>query len=129
MPETLNLVVYACVLFYKRVGVGNICLRLVVVVVGDKVFNGVIREKLLELRAKLRGKGLVVRQHQRWLLNAFDHLCHCKGFSAAGNAEQRLLLKAQLNSSGKRVYSLGLVAGGSIFADNVKIWHMLLLGG
>ena len=50
MAQALNFVVYCAVLLNEGVGVRNICLRLIVVVVGNKIFDGVVREKLLEFR-------------------------------------------------------------------------------
>ena len=42
---------------------GDVGLRLVIIVVADEVFDGVLREEGLELVEELRGQRLVVRQH------------------------------------------------------------------
>ncbi|GAI17284.1 unnamed protein product, partial [marine sediment metagenome] len=51
----INLLVY--IYFFLNVGIsaGDIGFRLVVVVIADEVFYGVIREELLELGAELGG--------------------------------------------------------------------------
>ena len=102
---------------------GDICLRLVIVVVGDEVLHRVVREKLLELRAKLSRQGLVVGQHQRGTLHPFDDLGHGIGLSRAGDAQQHLLGKAVFNSPRQSLDRLRLVAGGLIGGYDVKIWH------
>ena len=87
-------------------------LGLVVVVVGDKVLHRVFGEKLLELRAQLRGEGLVVRQHERGALDFFDDARHREGLARAGHAEQHLLVEPQLHALRELFDGLGLVARG-----------------
>ena len=43
---------------------GDVCFRLIVVVVTDKILNSIVGEKLLKLGAELCRKRLVVREHQ-----------------------------------------------------------------
>ena len=50
------------VFFDVSIGLGDVCLRLVVVVVGDKILHGIIREKSLKLSKKLCGESLIVRE-------------------------------------------------------------------
>ena len=66
---------------------GDIRLRLIVVIVTDKIFHGVFREKFLELRAQLGGKGFVVGQYQRGALNAFNDFRHGERLAGAGHAQ------------------------------------------
>ena len=61
MTQALYLVVYGAVLFNEGIRVRNIRLRLVIVVIGNKIFDRVLREKLPELAAQLSRKRLVVR--------------------------------------------------------------------
>ena len=63
--QFLYLVVDAQVLLYVGVGHGEVCLRLVVVVVGYEILYGVVREKGLELPVELGCQSLVVAQDQR----------------------------------------------------------------
>ncbi len=80
-----------------------------------KVFYRVFREKFLELTIQLAGEGLIMGYHQSGVLElvAFPEAFH-KGF-----------------------YSLGLVAGGLVFAvkfecslfDERSLFHMQFIGG
>ena len=85
MPQSVDLLVDAGVLLNEGVCVGDVRLRLIVIVVGDEIFHRVVREKLLELRTELGGQRLVVSQHQRRTLHPFDDLGHGEGLAAAGD--------------------------------------------
>ena len=87
MAQALDLVVYGAVLFNKRIRMRNIRLGLIIVVVRNEVLHGVIREKLAKLRAQLRRKGLIVRQHERRAVQLFDNARHGEGLARAGHAE------------------------------------------
>ncbi len=102
---------------------GDIRLRLVVVVVGDEVLHRVVGEELLELRAQLGGQGLVVGQHQRGPLHLLDDLGHGKGLAGSGNAQQHLLLQPVLDALRQRGNGLRLVPGGLIFRYDFKFRH------
>ncbi len=52
----------------------HVRLRLVVVVVGDEVLDGVVREEAAELLEELRGEDLVVREDQGRPVHRLDHL-------------------------------------------------------
>ena len=58
---------------------------MVVVVVRDKILNGIIGEKFLELTIKLSGKRFVRRHDQRGPLNALDNIGDGVGFSGASH--------------------------------------------
>ena len=64
MPQALNLVVDRRVLFDIGVGMGDVGLRLVIIVIRNEVFDGVFREEFPEFAAKLSGKYLVMCQYQ-----------------------------------------------------------------
>ena len=81
----LNVLINRCILFYKRIGRWNIRLRLVIIVIGNEVLDGVIGKELLELSVKLGRQGFVVRHYDRWPLQLFDHVGHRKGFTGAGD--------------------------------------------
>ena len=102
---------------------GDIGLRLVVIVIGHEILHGVVGKKLLELRAELGRQGLVVGQYQRRPLDSLDDLGHGKGLSGASDAQQHLLLQSVLDALRQLGNSLGLVAGGLVFRYNLKIRH------
>ena len=122
-PQPVDLLVGGGVLFDIGIGVGNIGLRLVIVVVGDEILHGVIGEKLLELGAQLGRQGLIVGQHQGGTLDGLDGLGHGKGLAGAGDAQQRLLRKPHLHAPGEGGDGRGLIAGGLILTDHMEFGH------
>ena len=122
-PQPVDLVVGGGVLGDIGVRVGDIGLRLVVVVVGDEVLHRVVGEELLELGAQLGGQGLVVGQHQGGPLDLFDDLGHGEGLAGPGDAQQDLLLEPVLDALRQSGDGLRLVPGGLIFRDNFKFRH------
>ena len=63
MPEFFYLCIDVRILFYICVSRSHVCLRLVVVVVGNEVFHCVLRKKLLELAVQLSCQRLVMGYH------------------------------------------------------------------
>ena len=102
---------------------GNIGLGLVVVVVGHKILYRVVGEKFLKLGAELGSQGLVVGQHQGGPLHRLDDLGHSEGLARTGDAKKGLLIQTVLNARRQGGDGLRLVAGGLIFADNLKFRH------
>ena len=123
VAQALDLVIDGSILFDERVRVRDVRLRLVVVVVGDEILHGVVREKLLELAAQLRREDLVVREHERRPLDALDDLGHRVRLAGAGHAEQHLLVDAVFQPLHERVDRLGLVARRLIGRNDFKIRH------
>ena len=62
-PQAVDIFVDRSVLFDKGVRVRDIGLRLIVIVVADKIFDGVVRKKILELRIELRSERFIVRNN------------------------------------------------------------------
>ena len=85
MTELVNLVVYHCILFYIGIAGGNVCLRLIIVVVGHEIFYCIFGEKLLKLAAKLCRKGFIVGKYQRRLIYTRNGICHSKRLTTTGN--------------------------------------------
>ena len=85
-PQAVDLIIGRCVLGNIGIRVGDIGLRLVVIVVGDKILHGVVGEKLLEFRTKLGRQCLIVGQHQRRPLDLLNDLGHGVGLAGAGDA-------------------------------------------
>ena len=71
---------------------GHVGFRLVVIVVGDKIGDRVLREELLELGIQLGRQGLVVGHDQGRFLDLLDHRSDRKGLAGTGRAEQDLVL-------------------------------------
>ena len=124
-PQAVDLLVGGGVLGDIGVRVGDIGLGLVVVIVADEVFHGVVGEELLELRAELGRQGLVMGQHQGGPLDPLDDLGHGEGLAGAGDAQQHLLLQSVLDALRQGRDGLGLVAGGFIFRNDFKFRHIV----
>ena len=121
VAQALDLVVDGGVLLNIGVGVRDIRLWLIVVIVGNEIFHGVVREELPELRAELRRQRLVVRQHERRPVQLLDDVRHGKGLAGAGDAKQDLLVEAHFDAVYKFFDGLRLVAGRLIFGNKLKI--------
>ena len=79
--QFLNLVVNGQILLNICVCGRNVGLRLVVIVVGDKIFHCIFREKLLELAVELGRERLVVAQYQGWAVQLIEHVGDGKGLA------------------------------------------------
>jgi hypothetical protein len=87
---------------------------LIVVVVRDEIFDGIIRKKRLELLIKLCGESFVVSQDERRELSFLDYVGYCECFSATGYAEKHLVFYAFIKVLDELGDSLGLIAFGDI---------------
>ena len=125
--QPVDLLVGGGILLDIGVRVGDVRLRLVVVVVADEILHGVVWEELTELLAQLGRQRLVVGQHQRGAVHPLDDLGHGVGLARAGNALEHLLPQAVFQPGGQLFDGLGLVAGGLIFRYDLKIRHTCLL--
>ena len=81
MSELIYLVINGAVLFDINVLARHIGFRLIIVIVGHEIFHGIVRKKLLELRAKLSGKYLIMGKHKRRAVYPCDNVCHSKGLA------------------------------------------------
>jgi hypothetical protein len=90
----------------------DVGLRLVVIIVRNKIGNGVLREEILELGIQLRGQGFVVRHDQRRFLQLLDDGGNREGLASAGRTQQDLVLASVLDALHKLVDGFRLVAGG-----------------
>ena len=121
VAQALDLVVDGGILFDIRVRLGDIRLRLVIVVVGNEVFHGVFREKLAEFRAQLRSQRLVVREDQRGPVDVGDDIRHGERLAGTGHAEQDLIAQAHIEALRQLLDGLRLVAGGLELGVQLKV--------
>ena len=106
----LNMLVDSRILFDKEVTRRNIGLRLVVVVVADKVLDGIIREKITHFRIKLSRKRFIRRHNQRGNADSGNDIGHGKGLTGSRNPEKRLSRQALSNPLSEFLNRLSLVA-------------------
>ena len=85
MAQLINLIIDCRVLLYICVGRGNIGLRLVVVVVRDKILDCILREELLKLAVKLGCQSFIVCDNQGRLIQSLNDISHGKGLSGTRN--------------------------------------------
>ena len=78
------------VFFDVDVALRNVGFGLVVVVIADEIVDGVVREERLELLVELGGERLVVREHERRLVELRDDVRGGERLARAGHAEQGL---------------------------------------
>ncbi len=90
MAHAVDLLVDRGILLDIGVGPRHIGLGLVVVVIADEIFDGVVGEEALELAIELRRQRLVRRQDDGRALRRLDHLGHGVGLAGTGDAEQHL---------------------------------------
>ncbi len=109
-PQALDLVVDRGLFLDVGIGGRDVSLRLVVVVIGDEVLDGVGGEEAAELLVELRRQRLVVREHQGRAVHLLDELGDGEGLARAGDAEQYLFLDALLDAAHQLANGFGLVA-------------------
>ena len=88
----------------------NVRLRLIVIIITDKILHRIFREELPELRSELGSEYLVVGQHQGRPLYFLYNLCHGICFARASNTYESLLLNAHLSRTS--FLWLGLIPQG-----------------
>ena len=115
MAHAVDLLVDRGILLDIGVGPRHIGLGLVVVVIADEIFHGVVGEEALELAIELRRQRLVRRENNGRALRGLDHLGHGVGLAAAGDAEQHLRAVVALDALDQFGDRGGLVALRLIF--------------
>ena len=121
--EALDLVVDAGVLFNVGVGAGDVGFGLVVVEVGDEVFDGVFGEEVLELGVELGRQRFVVAHDERRFADLLDDVGHGEGFAGAGNAEEGLVAVAGADGFDELGDGLALIALGGVFGVEAEGGH------
>src|SRR5262249_15373392 len=90
------------------------------IVIADKVLDRVVREKLFELREKLRRERLVVRDDESGAVHILDHVRHRERLAAARHAQQRLTPIPREHGIGQRLDGLRLVPARFVRTDKIK---------
>ena len=123
VAQLVDLVVDRGVLLDVCVRGRQVRLGLVVVVVGDEVFHGVVREELAELAVELRRERLVRRHDQSRPPHALDHPRHGRGLAAARDAQQRLVRLPLFEPRDQFIDGPRLVAARNVVADDLELRH------
>ena len=91
MAHPVDLFVDLGFFFDEGVGPRDVGFGLVVVVEGNKIFDGVVREKPFEFAVKLGGEGFVWCKDNRWALRFLDHFRHGECFAGSRGPKQDLI--------------------------------------
>ena len=119
--QFVYLIVDAEVLFYIGIGGGDVGLRLVVIVVRNKVLYGIVRKECFKFSIQLGGQRFVVTQDERRTLQTLDYVGHRKGFSGTRNAQKCHIMNALAQCVTQCVNGFGLVAGRLIIGLEPEI--------
>jgi len=99
---------------------------LVVVVVGDEVFDRVLGKERTKLLEKLRRERLVVSEHECGALCPLDDARNRERFAAARDSQQHLIFGAVVQPSDKRINRRRLIPFWSIFRTKFEA-HVYIL--
>src|SRR5437660_7754255 len=127
MAEPVDLVVDRRVLLDVRVARWQVRLGLVVVVIGDEIFDPVLRKQLPELVGQLGGQRLVRSDDQRRLLDLLDRPRDGGALPGTGDAEQRLETVAAVDALGERGDRVGLVSSRREVRHNLERGHFAIV--
>gem|GEM_PF-2367954 len=106
-----------------RVGGGEVGLGLVVIVIGNEVFDGVAREEAAELLEELGGQGLIVGDHEDRAVGPGDDVGHRERLSRSRHAHQDLVEKPPVESFREVFDRPDLVALGIEIGDELEGVH------
>ena len=90
---------------------------MIVIVIADEIFHGIVRKQLLEFVVELSRQRFVGGQNECRLIESGDNLGHGKGFSGARNPQKDVIASAFQQIDGKFINSPGLVAGRLKFGN------------
>src|SRR4051812_41439439 len=108
--QAIDLLVDRRFFFYVQIGGGNVRLRLVVVVIRNKILDRVLGKERLEFLVKLGRESFVVREDKRRTLDFLDDVRDRERFTGARYSQQNLVLLAPVQSLDKLGDRLGLIA-------------------
>ena len=94
----------------EQITLGNVGLGLVIVVIRDKIFDGVFWEKLAHFCIELRGKRFVWSEDESGPPQPGNHIGHREGLTRTSHAQKRLKTEAITQSLFERIDGSGLIA-------------------
>ena len=109
VPQLINLIIDGRILLNICIRGGNIRLRLVIIIIADKITYIIIGKKSLELAGQLCRQRLVVGNDQGRPLYLLNQLGDGKGLARAGSSQQHLGLLPILNACRQIRHCLWLV--------------------
>ncbi|MPN48815.1 hypothetical protein SDC9_196427 [bioreactor metagenome] len=123
MAQFVDIVIDVRIFFDVEISARHIGFRLVIIIVRNEIFHGVLGEKAAEFIYELSGKRLVVGKHERGFLHLLNDFGHGKCFAASRYADERLSVHAVLDALADFFDCLRLIPGGGVCADDFKFLH------
>ena len=122
-PHLFDVFVHRSILLDEEIPRRHVGFRLIEVVVGNEVFDGVLREEVAHLGIGLSGERLVGRKDDCRHPFARNHIRHRVGLSRSRHPEERLVHEPVLHAPAERLNRLGLVAcrGKGFMKDEGRI--------
>ena len=120
MAQFIDLVINRRVLLDIRIRRRDIRLRLIKIVVTDKITDVIVREKRLELARQLRRQCFIVRDDESRLLHLLDDFRHRIRLARARCAEQNLRLLTVFDARCEHLDRFRLIAHRFKRRDNVE---------
>src|ERR1700689_1309870 len=108
--QLVELIVDGGLFFDVGVARRDVGFRLVVIVIADKILDGVIGKERAKFVEKLGGQSFIVRQDDGGAIDFLDPLRHGECFAGAGDAENDLLAFSVFYSAEELGDGFGLVA-------------------
>ena len=121
MAQLINLIVNRSILLDISIRLRNIRLRLIIIVIRNKIFHRILREERLQLTRQLCSQRLIMRNHQSRLAHLIDYLRNRIRLARTRCAQQHLRAQALLHALRQLGNRLRLVACGLKRSLNFKI--------
>ena len=109
VTQAINLGINHRLLLDIRVRVRDVCLRLIVIIVRNKIMHCVLGEELSILLCELGRECFIVRENKRRLIIFRDNICHRKRLPASSDTEERLMPHSRRKSFFKFLNRLRLI--------------------
>ena len=123
MPHLVDLFIDVGVLGNVGVGLRDIGLRLIVVVVADKVLHGIVGEEPLQLTVELSCQGLVGGDDQGGLLHGRNGVGHGEGLARAGDPKEDHVSQPSAHAVHQIFNGAGLIAARLEIGNELKGGH------
>ena len=127
MAQFVDVFIDRGIFFDVRIRTGHVGFGLIVIVIANKIFHGIVRKQADKLIVELCRQRFVGGQDQRWPMQACDHRSHGVRLTRPSDPEQGLMLDPILDAAHQLYDRLRLIACGLKFGDEFKSIHDLQL--
>ena len=110
VAQLIYLIINRRILLYISIRRGNICFRLIIIIIRHKIFYRIMWKKCLKLTVKLRCQSLIMCQNQRRLIQLCNDIRHRKCLTGTSNSKQSLKLISFFKSLYQLLNRLWLVS-------------------